>query len=386
MARKNRVVVPGGTYHVTSRLAERARWLEDPRLKDDIVRWLHGIAEFSGVELLAWCIMDNHFHILVHVPDVPEEYRIVPSEEPAAYAFGMRPAECNPPLWPSAGDGPRAATGVADGDAPRAPVGTVDGDGSRGTVGTVDGDSPRGARPPTGFALSDGEMARRLAALYGARRADMFRRRWEELRSKGQDAVAEAEKERFCRRMYSLSPFVKTFKERIAFHVNRRLGRSGHVFEGRFFSGLVDEASARRTVSLYIDYNPVRAGLADDPSGYAWCSYAAAKDGGGAYGERCRRGYEATFGMDWADADRAMGEAFRAKLPANARERLERGEIRLSPSQIIHLRVPELSYGAYVSRGMDFARRALGRLARGFPAASARSLERLAAMVDWDAA
>jgi len=374
MARKNRVVVPGGTYHVTSRLAERARWLEDPRLKDDIVRWLHGIAEFSGVELLAWCIMDSHFHILVHVPEVPEEYRVVPSEEPAAYAFGMRPAECNPPLWPPSGDGPRGSAGTADGDDLHAPIGTVDGDG------------PRGMRPPTGFVLPDGEMLRRLAALCGAGRADVFRRRWEELRARGQDAVAEAEKERFCRRMYSLSPFVKTFKERIAFHVNRRLGRSGHVFEGRFFSGLVDGACARRTVSLYIDYNPVRAGLADDPSGYAWCSYAAAKDGGGAYRGRCRRGYEASFGMGWADADRAMREAFRAKLPANARERLEKGEIRLSPSQIIHLRVPELSYGAYVSRGADFARRALGRLAKGFPAASARSLERLAAMVDWDAA
>ena len=363
MARKNRVAVPGGTYHVTSRLAERARWLEDPEFKDDVVRWLHGIAEFSGVELLAWCIMDNHFHILVHVPEVPEEYRLVPSEEPAAYAFGMRPAECNPPLWPSAGDSPRMLAC---------------------TDGAAAGDSPRGERPPTGFALPDGEMVRRLSALYGARRADAFRRRWEELRSKGQDAVVEAEKERFCRRMYSLSPFVKTFKERIAFHVNKRLGRTGHVFEGRFFSGLVDEASARRTVSLYIDCNPVRAGLAKDPSGYAWCSYAAAK--GGAYRERCRRRYEATFGMGWADADRAMREAFRAKLPANARERLERGEIRLSPSQIIHLRVPELSFGAYVSRHADFARRALGRLAKGFPAASARSLKRLAAMVDWDAA
>ena len=232
----------------------------------------------------------------------------------------------------------------------------------------------------------DDEMVRRLAALYGARRADAFRRRWEELRSKGQDAVVEAEKERFCRRMYSLSPFVKTFKERIAFRVNRRLGRSGHVFEGRFFSGLVDEASARRMVSLYIDCNPVRAGLAKDPSGYAWCGYAAARDARSAYCERCRRGYEATFGMGWADADRAMREAFRARLPANARELLERGEIALSPSQIVHLRVPEISFGAYVSRHADFARRALGRLARGFPAASARSLARLVAMVDWDAA
>ena len=372
MARKNRAVVPGGTYHVTSRFAERARWLEDPRFKDDIVRWLHAIAEFSGVELRAWCVMDNHFHILVHVPEVPEEYRLVSSEEPAAYAFGMRPAECNPPLWPSAGDGPRLAHG-----------GTT---GSASGPGVADGDSPRGERPPTGFTLPDGEMIRRLSALYGPRRADAFRRRWEELRSKGQNAVVEAEKERFCRRMYSLSPFVKTFKERIAFHVNRRLERTGHVFEGRFFSGLVDEVSAQRIVSLYIDYNPVRAGLADDPSDYAWCGYAVAKAMGGTYGERCRRGYEATFGMKWVDADRVMRAAFRAKLPANARELLARGEIQLSPSQIIHLRIPEISFGAYVSRHADFARRALGRLARGFPAPSFRSLERLAAMVDWDAA
>lgn len=158
------------------------------------------------------------------------------------------------------------------------------------------------------------------------------------------------------------------------------------MFEGRFFSGLVDEASAQRIVSLYIDYNPVRAGLADDPSDYAWCGYAAAKAMGSVYGERCRRGYEATFGMEWADADRTMCAAFRAKLPANARERLKRGEIRLSPSQIIHLRIPEISFGAYVSCHANFARRTLGRLARGFPAPSFRSLARLAAMVDWDAA
>ena len=305
----------------------------------------------------------NHFHVLVHVPEVPEEYRIVPSEEPAAYAFGMRPAERNPPLWPQAGDCPRAKHG-----------------------GTAVRDWPRAERPPTGFALPDGEMARRLAALYGTRRADMFRRRWEELRSKGQDSVAEAEKERFCRRMYSLSPFVKTFKERIACHVNRRLGRTGHVFEGRFHSGLVEESAAQRMVSTYIDYNPVRAGMADDPSGYAWCSYAAARNVRSAYSGRCRRGYVETFGTGWDEADAAMREAFRAKLPANAQERLGKGGRRLSPSQMIHLRVPELSFGAYVARSADFARRALGRLTKGFPAASARSLERLTAMVDWDAA
>ncbi|MBQ6340603.1 MAG: transposase, partial [Kiritimatiellae bacterium] len=133
MARKNRVHVPNGTYHVTSRLAERAHWLSDPSFKDKIVSWMHSVAEFCGVELLAWCVMDNHFHMLVYVPEVPEKYRLCPSESPDAYAFGMRPAECNPPLWSPAGDVP---TDVA----------------------------PR--RPPTGFTLPDDEMVRRLSALY----------------------------------------------------------------------------------------------------------------------------------------------------------------------------------------------------------------------------
>ena len=93
MARKNRVQVPNGTYHVTSRLTERAHWLQDPSFKDMIVSWMHGVAEFAGVELLAWCVMDNHFHMLVHVPEVPDEYRLDSTKSPDAFAFGMRPEE-----------------------------------------------------------------------------------------------------------------------------------------------------------------------------------------------------------------------------------------------------------------------------------------------------
>ena len=362
--------MPDGTYHVTSRIAGRAHLLEDPALKDDIVEWMHGIARFSGVELLAWCVMDNHFHVLVHVPEVPEEYRLVPSECPDAYAFGMRPAERNPPLWSPVGDGP---LDQAEG-----------GDGLRRAPRSPDGDSPLRARPPTGFALPDEEMLRRLSALYGAKRADAFRRRWERMRSKGRDAEVEAEKEPYCRRMYSLSPFVKTFKERIAFHVNNRLGRAGHVFEGRFHSGLVEDGRGACLASLYIDYNPVRAGIADDPAEYRWCSYAAANDG--SHRESCRRGYAKTFGREWPEAREMMREAFLARLPPDAEIRLRKGTVRLTPAQLVHIRVPELSHGAYIAENVDFAAKSLGRLAKGFPAASARSLRKLVDMVDWDAA
>ena len=133
MARKNRVSIPDGTYHITSRIVNRQMWFKDPKLKDEIVGWLYGVAAFSGVELLAWCIMDNHFHILVHVPEVPEEDRLDPDDPPASHAFGMRPPECNPALWsPAEGVCPQTA-----------------------------------ARPATGFMLSDEEMLVRLGHLYG---------------------------------------------------------------------------------------------------------------------------------------------------------------------------------------------------------------------------
>ena len=97
MARKNRVSVQNGTYHVTTRIVNREMWFKSPAFKDRIVSWMYGIAAFSGVELLSWCVMDNHFHILVHVPEVPERYRTECDVVPDSYAFGMRPPECNSP-------------------------------------------------------------------------------------------------------------------------------------------------------------------------------------------------------------------------------------------------------------------------------------------------
>ena len=348
MARKNRVQVPGGTYHVTSRLTERARWLQDPSFKDMIVSWMHGVAEFAGVELLAWCVMDNHFHMLVHVPEVPEEFRLDPNDNPDAFAFGMRPEECNPPLWSPGCDVP-ADTTVR--------------------------------RPPTGFTLPDDEMVCRLEALYGEKRADAFARRWEKLRAKGQDSTVEAEKVPFLRRMYSLSPFVKTIKERIARHVNSTLGRSGHVFEERFFSGLVEDGRGARMASLYVDYNPVRAGMVADAAEYRWCSFADAH--GGRYAESSRKGYARTFGKEWPESCAIMRHAFADIPDMGAEERMRNGEERLRPAQLIHLPVPELSRGAYVAVSGAFVAKTRARLTKGFPSASGESLQKLVAMVDW---
>ena len=55
--------------HLISRIAHRAFFLNDEE-KTRFVERLWRVATFSGVEVLTYCFMSNHFHILVHVPDL----------------------------------------------------------------------------------------------------------------------------------------------------------------------------------------------------------------------------------------------------------------------------------------------------------------------------
>jgi hypothetical protein len=56
-------------------------------------------------------------------------------------------------------------------------------------------------------------------------------------------------------------------------HFNRRHGRVGHVFQGRYKSILVDKESYLLELTRYIHLNPVAAGLARKPEQYPWSSY-----------------------------------------------------------------------------------------------------------------
>jgi len=55
---------------------------------------------------------------------------------------------------------------------------------------------------------------------------------------------------------------------------NRRHGRVGHVFQGRFKAVLVESRGHWRELSRYVHLNPVRAGLAGRPEDWRWSSYA----------------------------------------------------------------------------------------------------------------
>ena len=56
---------------------------------------------------------------------------------------------------------------------------------------------------------------------------------------------------------------------------NRRHGRVGHVFQGRFKAIVVDKDNYLLELARYVVLNPVRAGMVQDPSQWPWSSYGA---------------------------------------------------------------------------------------------------------------
>ena len=118
------------------------------------------------------------------------------------------------------------------------------------------------------LALLEDEMSTRL--LLGD--VEMFRRN-------GHAAGVAEIAERVRARLFDLSFFMKEFKQKLTLAYNYAHGRTGTLWEGRFRCLRVEDGEALRAVAAYIDLNPVRAGLAERPEGYRWCSYAAAVGG-----------------------------------------------------------------------------------------------------------
>ena len=52
-------------------------WYLDNRAKEVLRRQIGRVSTFCGVEILTYCIMSNHFHLLVRIP----EYREVTDQE-----------------------------------------------------------------------------------------------------------------------------------------------------------------------------------------------------------------------------------------------------------------------------------------------------------------
>jgi len=55
-------------------------------------------------------------------------------------------------------------------------------------------------------------------------------------------------------------------------YINRKYERSGRLWQNRFFSTIVESEPHLWAVVRYIECNPVRAGIVEDPEQYHWSS------------------------------------------------------------------------------------------------------------------
>jgi putative transposase len=70
-----------------------------------------------------------------------------------------------------------------------------------------------------------------------------------------------------------LSGIMQCIGSRFARHVQRRLDTTGHLFERRYHTEIIDSDAYLLTVLRYIHLNPVTAGLARHPDEYPWSSH-----------------------------------------------------------------------------------------------------------------
>jgi putative transposase len=91
---------------------------------------------------------------------------------------------------------------------------------------------------------------------------------------------AEAIRRKLLARMTDVSEFMKAVKQRFSVWYNRSHKRYGTLWAERFKSVLVEgQGNPLQTMAAYIDLNPVRAGLVEDPKDYRFCGYAEAVAG-----------------------------------------------------------------------------------------------------------
>lgn len=73
----------------------------------------------------------------------------------------------------------------------------------------------------------------------------------------------------------AVSRMMHTFSRNYVGLFNARHGRTGTLWEGRYKACLVDSESYVLTCSRYVELNPVRAWMVDEPGAYPWSSYRA---------------------------------------------------------------------------------------------------------------
>ena len=188
-------------YHCVSRVVNRDFVFGDEE-REMFVLLMRRYEAFCGVKVLSYCVMSNHFHILVKVPPICEQE------------------------------------------------------------------------------IDDEVILERMSGVYSKAYVANVEQNLKKHKKNHATKAARTVRETFTKRMCDLSEFMKMLKWRFSCWFNKKNSRVGTLWESRFKSVLVEDGVAARTMSAYIDLNPVRAGMVADPKDYRWCSYAEAVAGG----------------------------------------------------------------------------------------------------------
>ena len=81
-------------YHCISRVVDR-RFVLGPDEREKFIRIMRGYEAFCGVRVVTFCIMSNHFHLLVEEPRRPSPEMLPSKEEPVV---PLRKAGCPSPV------------------------------------------------------------------------------------------------------------------------------------------------------------------------------------------------------------------------------------------------------------------------------------------------
>ncbi|MGA2403415.1 MAG: transposase [Syntrophobacteraceae bacterium] len=68
MSRPLRIEFPGAWYHVMNRGRRRERVYEDDPDYHSFIALLQEAAKLWDVRISAYCLMPNHYHLLIHTP------------------------------------------------------------------------------------------------------------------------------------------------------------------------------------------------------------------------------------------------------------------------------------------------------------------------------
>ena len=263
-------------YHCLSRVVDR-NFVFGVHERDVFRKILRQVEAFSGVRVVTWTILSNHFHVLLEVPPRPE---VAPSTD---------------------------------------------------------------------------EILARCRALYSRAGMVAVDEEFGDALRRGGGALEQV-REKYLKRMWDLSEFMRTLKQKFTGWFNRKHDRVGTLWESRFKSVVVEGSwKPLLKVAAYIDLNAVRAGLVDDPKDYRWCGYGEA-----VVGDRlARKGLASALDELKPDANwRDVGPRYRKILfgvgeETHTRAGLSREAIakvwkaggRLSVAQLLRCRVRYFSDG-----------------------------------------